>query len=70
MDFFSLLEICQIRLDFKSTTTLNQPAVATGVCDTDSLTIAPGATTTAANTIPLLCGTLTEMHSKYAIFCT
>jgi len=53
-------EICQIRLDFKTTTALAQPAAATGVCG-ETLVIAPGNSNT-ANTIPTLCGTLTGMH--------
>lgn len=58
-------DICQIRLDFKSTTRLGNPTTATGVCGggtADSLVIAPGATNTAANSIPIFCGTLTNQH--------
>lgn len=58
-------DICQIRLDFKSTTRLGNPTTATGVCGggtADSLVIAPGATNTAANSIPIFCGTLTDQH--------
>lgn len=54
-------DICQIRLDFQSPTSLAQPTAATGVC-TESLVVAPGATTTSTGAIPTLCGTLTGQH--------
>jgi len=54
-------EICQIRLDFKSPTSLAQPTTTTGVC-TESLVVTPGATTTSTGAIPTLCGTLTGQH--------
>ena len=44
-----------------------QPAAATGVCGDDFLVVAPGATTTAANTIPTLCGDVAGQHSKEII---
>lgn len=56
-------DICAIRLDFTQTT-LNQPAGATGICGTDTLTVVGGATP--QNSVgmipPLLCGTLTGQH--------
>lgn len=58
-------DICQIRLDFKSTTRIGDPsAVATteGTCDNSGLVIAPGATTTVGNSIPTLCGSVTGQH--------
>ena len=60
-------DICQIRLDFKSPTSLAQPQAADGVCNTDSLAVVPGATTTAANVIPTLCGDIANQHSKEII---
>lgn len=54
-------DICQLRLDFKATTSLAQPTAADGVC-TESLVVLPGATTTAIGAIPILCGTLTNTH--------
>lgn len=58
-------DICQIRLDFVSTTLAQpQPAAnaAQGDCDanTDSLTLTPGAGN--PNFVPVLCGTLTGQH--------
>merc|ERR1712038_116062 len=53
-------DICQIRLDFKTTSQLASPAAATGVCG-ENLVVTPGAQNQ-ANLIPTLCGTLTGMH--------
>ena len=61
------LDICQIRLDFKSTTRIGDPSAAAntqGTCDNSGLVIAPGATTTVGNSIPTLCGSVTGQHSK------
>ena len=66
MIFDFLTDICQIRLDFKSPTSLALQTAATGVC-TETLTVAPGATTTAANTIPVLCGDIGTQHSNEII---
>lgn len=61
MIFILLLAICQVRLDFKTTTSLAQPTVAG--CATDTLTItAEGTTTLTPSGIPVLCGTLTGQH--------
>ena len=66
-------DICQIRLDFISTT-IGQPADTTGSCaDGDNLVLTPGAgsltngaTATLANVDPpTLCGTLTGQHGIY-----
>lgn len=55
-------EICQVRLDFFKVV-LQQPASATGSCTNTYTTITPGATgSTAYNTPPKLCGTLTNQH--------
>jgi len=54
-------DICQIRLDFKTSSVLAQPAAATGVCG-EQLVVTPGSTVNAAGIIPTLCGTLTGMH--------
>jgi len=58
--------ICQVRLDFKTTTSLAQPTVAG--CATDTLTItAEGTTTLTPNGIPVLCGTLTGQHVYFDV---
>jgi len=55
-------DICQIRLDFVSTT-LGQPSDTTGVCTAgDNLVITPGAGSLVGNEVPTLCGTLTGQH--------
>jgi len=62
-------DICQIRLDF-TPTVLGQPMAAgnaanSGVCDgnnADSITFAPGVSGLPANSIPVLCGTLSNQH--------
>ena len=63
-DIFVFLEICQVRLDFFKAV-LQQPASSTGSCTKTYITSTPGATgSTAYNTPPKLCGTLTDQHCK------
>jgi len=62
-------DICQIRLDF-ITTALGQPMAAgnaanSGLCgnaNSDSIAFTPGIAGLPANSIPILCGTLTGQH--------